>query len=136
MQRPSQDTVGSPDPPAPSQDTHSAPLQAEAGSPGSGPGQGQTVFPDLGGAVDPSSFPSAREADLLPWPPPLGQRRPRAVCYCGGVDDPKNFQFFQSSAGTHGPGREEHSGAARWKTQKDFVEEGPFAVGLKLQAGL
>lgn len=38
--------------------------------------------------------------------------------------------------GTHGPGREEHSGAAHWKTQKDFMEEGPFAVGLKQQAGL
>ena len=111
MQCPPPDMVGSPDPPAPSQDTYSAPLQAGAGSSGSRPGQGQTVFPDLGGAVD-SLAPLHQSLRL--WRSPLAAslrpRARRAMCSCGGVDDLRNFpvppEHGQESVGLGGRSRE------------------------------
>lgn len=54
------------------------------------------------------------------------------MCCFGGTDDPEKLPSFLTTTGPrkHGPEREEHSGAARQEIQKDFMEEGSFAVGL------
>ena len=92
MHCPPQDVVGSPDLPPPSQDTYSAPLWAGAVSLGSEPGQGQTVFPDLGGAVD--SLALLHQSMRL-WHSPLATSlKPRTycdMCCYEGVGDLRNF---------------------------------------------
>ena len=103
-------------PPPPSQDTYAAPLWAGAVSLGSAPGQGQTVFPDLGGAVD--SLAPLHQS-MRPWHSPLATSlKPRTycdMCCYGGVGDLRSFpvppELGQENVGLGGRGWEcRHSG--------------------------
>ena len=134
-----QDVAGSPDSLVPSQDTHSAPPQAGPGSMGFGPGQGQTVFPDLGGAVDNSAtLPQSRGLDIPPSPS-LGLRRFVLHAGVGMWMTQRPSQFFQNRGAKKGWGWErgaEHAGVQRastahWEIQRGFTEVVLFAVGLK-----
>lgn len=109
LQCPPQDVAGSPDPPAPSQDTHSAPLRAGAGSLGFGPGQRQTVFPDLGDAVDSLAL---LQQSVRPCYSPLAtcMSTKETVLCAVGVDDLRNVPVLpeqgQKSIGLGGRSRE------------------------------
>lgn len=98
MQCPHQDTVGSPDPPAPSQDTHSAPLQAEAGSTGSGPRQGRLSFLTLEELLILAPFHQSMRVTFSPSHLYLVKRALILCAVLGMLITQKNFQFFQNRA--------------------------------------